>query len=330
MSDTHQVERQLHILSILSESRKGYTIEEISIRLERLGIVVHTKTIRRDIDVLSETFFIYEDLQNDKVHYLSQEFALKNITLSPSELVSIHFISELLKSYSFLDIGTTAAGIIDKIIGSLPKVSKSFITSLQDKIAVSISEIICEKEVDKEFLRIIRDAISLNKRLMLSYYSFTSDEMTVRKFDPYTIEIHEGCYHLIGYCHLRSAVRNFRVARIKQIETLDEEFERPVNFYREFQKNRFKYLTGEDRILLKIRFRKDIARFIKEYEAQNADLIRDLDDGSILFEKRTTLSPDIIKWVLGFGAGAEVLAPAVLREKILKEVKSILVSYSDQ
>ncbi len=329
MSDTFQAERQLYILSLLCESRRGCSIDRIEEKLDKLGISVSKKTIQRDIDVLSQAFYIYEEMRDNKLYYLAKEYQAKKIIFLPSELISLHFIRELLKSYSFLDMAETAAGLTDKIINALPKVNKAFLDTLRDIIAVSISGILCEKELDKELFITVREAISMNKRLRLSYWSFSNDEITEREFDPYIIEISEGCYHLIGFCHLRSAIRDFRISRIKKAAIIDEGFERPVDFYERFRKDRFKYLTGEEKVSLKIRFNKGIARYIKEYEAGNADKITQLSDGGLLFERCAAMTPDIVKWVLGFGAGAEVLEPASLKEKVLAEARGVLSNYNN-
>jgi len=50
MCDVTQVERQLYILSLLSESKIGYTIDEIKKKLDSVGIDVSKKTIERDIN----------------------------------------------------------------------------------------------------------------------------------------------------------------------------------------------------------------------------------------------------------------------------------------
>ncbi len=329
MSDTFQAERQLSILSLLCESRYGCSIERIKEWLDKYGIRVSKKTILRDIDALSGAFYLYEEKRDNKLYYLAKEYYAKKIIFLPSELISLHFIRELLKSFSFLDMAETAAGLTDKIINALPKVNKAFLKTLHDIIAVSISGILCEKELDKELFMTVKEAVLTNKRLRLSYWSFSNDEITERVFDPYIIDIYEGCCHLIGFCHLRSAIRDLRISRIKQAAILDEAFERPPDFYERFRKDRFKYLTSDKKVLLKIRFNKGIARYIKEYEAGNADKITQLSDGSLLFERRASMTPDIVKWVLGFGAGAEVLEPESLREKVLAEARGVLSNYSN-
>lgn len=331
MADVKQIERQIHILSVLSESREGYTIQEIHNNMKKLGIDVSKKTIQRDIDDISRYFFIYED-KNDagEIRYKADKYNIQNITFTVPELISIYFLKEILKPYSVLDVGKTAQDVLENMLAKVPPVNQNYIDSLSEFLKVNPSEVVLEKCVNENYMRTIREAIEKNRRLRIEYFSFNNNEMTSRKIDPYYLEIREGCYHLICYCHLREEIRDFRVSRIKSVEMLNETFKRPENFYEEYNKNRFEKLMGDEQITLKIIFEGQGARYIKEYEAHRADKITDLDGDKILFEKKTTYSPDILQWVLRFGADAEVLEPASLKFEVTWEVERMLQKYNNK
>jgi proteasome accessory factor B len=176
-------------------------------------------------------------------------------------------------------------------------------------------------------MQTIREAIEKKRRLQIEYFSFNSEEITSRVIDPYFLEIREGCYHLVGFCHLREEIRDFRVSRIKNMELLKDTFKRPENFYEEYNRNRFEKMSGDEKIKLKIVFEGQAARYIKEYEHYKADKLTDLDKGKVLFEKNTTYTPDIVQWVLRFGADAEVLEPEDLKFEITWEVQRMMRKY---
>jgi len=331
MADIKQIERQLHILSILSESKKGFTLQEINNNMKKLGIDVSKKTIQRDIDDISRHFYVYEE-KNDagEICFKADKYNIKNITFTIPELISIYFLKEILKPYLVLDVGKTAQDLLENVLRNVPPVNQSYIDSLSDLIKVNQSEAVLEKCINESYLQAIREAIEKNRRLKIEYFSFNNNEMTTRKIDPYYLEIREGCYHLICYCHLREEIRDFRVSRMKSVEILNETFKRPENFYEEYNKNRFEKLIGDEEITLKIIFEGYAARYIKEYEANKADSITSLGEDRILFEKKTTYSPDILQWVLRFGADAEVLEPAALRFEITWEVERMLQKYNSK
>lgn len=329
MTDVKQIERQMHILSILSESKGGYTVKEIQNIMKKLGIDVSKKTIQRDIDDVSRHFYVYEEKNEaGEICYKADKYNIPDITFTIRELISIYFLKEILKPYSVLDVGKTAQDLLEKMLKKVPPIDQNYIDSLSDMIKINPAEVVLEKYVNENYMRIIREAIEKNRRLQIRYFSFNSNEMTERKIDPYYLEIREGCYHLICYCHLRNEIRDFRVSRMKSVEMLNETFKRPNNFYEEYNKKRFEKLIGDEQITLKIIFEGQAARYIKEYEASKADKITDLDNERILFEKKTTYSPDILQWVLRFGADAEVLEPDALKFEVTWEAERMMQKYS--
>ena len=244
MLDVTQIERQLYILALLSESKDGYTLDEIAKSLSLAGIDISKRTLTRDIDYISMgSFFIAEEKRNNETYYIANKFGIKNISFNISELISMHFIREILKPYSSLDIGSIANNLMEKIIGNLPAMDKAYLESVNEFIKVNQPDIGMEKSLDKDIINIIRKGIEFKRKLLINYYSFNSDESTQRQFNPYMIEIYEGCYHLVGYCHLRNSIRDLRISRITDIKLLDETFERPENFYETYKKGRFGKLS---------------------------------------------------------------------------------------
>jgi predicted DNA-binding transcriptional regulator YafY len=74
----------------------------------------------------------------------------------------------------------------------------------------------------------ISEAAQENRRVWLRYHA--ADEVTERTIDPYGVVVHRGRWYTVGWCHLRSDVRMFRLDRIQALEPRDETFSRPVDF----------------------------------------------------------------------------------------------------
>jgi len=330
MCDVTQIERQLYILTLLSSNKKGYTISEIHDNLMMVGIEVSRRTIERDIDFMSMgSLFIVEEMRFNKTFYTAKKFGIGNMIFTTFELISLHFIKELLKSYTMLDIGNTAIYLIDRIIKDLPQLNKAYIEMLTELLKVKESYAGLERHLDEEIINIVRKGIEQSRTLLIKYHSFTGDEETERKFDPYIIEIYEGCYHLIGYCHLRESVRDLRISRIIEVKLLEGTYKRPKRFYENYKKDRFGKLAGEENIDLMLRFSGEGARYVLEYESAKADVLIEEDDGTILFQRTTTMTPEIIKWVLSFGADVAVIKPEAVREAVIKHAKGMLEKYEE-
>ena len=126
---------------------------------------------------------------------------------------------------------------------------------------------------------------------------------------------------------MRNSIRDLRVSRIKSAELLRNTFERPEGFYEQYKKDRFRKLVGEDQIKLVLKFTKEAARYIKEYESNKADRLIEHKSGDLIFEKTTTMTPEIVKWVLGFGKYVIVIEPEVVRRAVIEHAEGILEGY---
>ncbi len=328
MSDDYsQIQRQFQILRILAEHPQGLDVGSIHNRLKSYGYDVTDRTVRRDIDSLSHDFPISENNQVRPKVFILLSTDLKNINLSFDELQAIKFIEELAKSYRHLDVGANAEKILNKLLESLPEGQKYWLQNASSLLKVNISDFINEPNSNPEIRNIIREAILTKKCLKIEYYSFHNDTILTRTIEPYLIEINEGCYHLIAYCHVKNAMRDFRVSRILSAEITSKEFNVKKDLLEKFRNNRFQSMSGQETRLLKLRFSGTSARLVKEFYSKLADKLEDGKDGSILFERNVAITPEIKRWILGFGSEVEVLEPAELREDIRKMAFKMLSVY---
>jgi predicted DNA-binding transcriptional regulator YafY len=74
-------------------------------------------------------------------------------------------------------------------------------------------------------LRAIEQQCSVN----IGYASYQQPPVS-RQVDPYGLLFRQGRWYMSGYCHLRQALRTFRLDRIQHIEPLEHRFTRPANF----------------------------------------------------------------------------------------------------
>lgn len=322
-------ERQLFILSLLSQRKGGYTINEIIDSLKRMADIDATRRmVARDMDYISQNFFVYEEEQDGKLVYRADKYALSDMDFSMAEVVSLYFTEQVLKTYESLGMAKDALKIVRRILGKLPELSRSAMENVEKMIKI-VPEAAADSETDEEILALVQEALETSRSLRLRYHSFSSGETAERVFDPYVLEVREGCWHTIGFCHLREAVRDLRVSRIKDAELLRETFTIPRRFYEDYRKTRFDKLAGEELTEIQVRFTGDAARLVKEYHARKADRLTN-EEGSVLFEKEAAITPDIKSWILSFGAQAEVLAPEELKRELEEEVKRMGALYTEE
>lgn len=322
-------ERQLFILSLLSQRKSGYTINEIIDSLKRMADIDATRRmIARDMDYISQNFFVYEEEHDGKLVYKADKYALSDMDFSMAEVVSLYFTQQVLQTYESLGMAKDALKIVRRILGKLPELSRSAMENVEKMIKI-VPEAAADSETDEEILALVQEALETSRSLRLRYHSFSSGETAERVFDPYVLEVREGCWHTIGFCHLRGAVRDLRVSRIEDAELLGDTFTVPRRFYEDYRKTRFDKLAGEELTDIRVRFTGDAARLVKEYHARKADRLAD-ENGAVLFEKKAAITPDIKSWLLSFGAQAEVLAPEGLKQNLKEEIGRMSALYREE
>lgn len=328
MSDSSQVERQLVILQIMSSNKRSFTVEEIHSALKKNGIDVSIKTVERDMLTISSNFYVKTGERDGKETFTADKYFVENISMSYQELFSLYFTREILKPYLGTEEGDTAYKILDSIILKTPGIAKPYIDSLKNTLKVEVFGVHPERDLDQDLMKKLKDAIAEEKTIEIEYNSFSSDEIVDRKVDPYFMEISEGRWKVVGYCHLRKSIRSFRLSRIRRMKMINEKFSRPEYFYEEYKKGKFDKLNGDDIQEIVIRFSGNSAKFIREYEIDKADELVEEADGKLIFIRKAPYTSEIEKWVMSFGAEAEVLEPKNLKESVKKQVVKMTERYN--
>lgn len=320
-----QTERQIFILLLLSENKRGYTINDIHASLEKWDVVVDKKTIMRDIDSLSSIYFISEEERQGKTYYTADKFRLQDITFTSPELISLAFILELIKPYQYMTMGRTSQDLIYKLLDSTTNLNKAFIKYFSGLVTVNTNDYINDS-LNPEFEERLHDAIRNKIKARIIYHSYAGDEDTIRIIHPYELFINDGALSVVGFCELRNDIRDFRVSRIRAITLLDDTFTIPSEYYNRKERSKFIHLSGGNIEQIIIAFDTKTSKYIKEYEADLADEIIE-DDTGITFIRNTAVTDELVRWILKFGSGAKVLNPSHLRDLIKQEYSKSLEQY---
>jgi predicted DNA-binding transcriptional regulator YafY len=129
-------------------------------------------------------------------------------------------------------LGLTAAA--PAVEGALAKVDRVLPVALREQIqAVQATLAFTARPAatppDSATLLALSSAARRERRIWLRYRSWNGDE-TEREFDPYGLVCHSGRWYAAGWCHLRQAVRVFRLDRVVETAAREEPFARPPGF----------------------------------------------------------------------------------------------------
>ncbi len=157
---------------------------------------------------------------------LLPDYHLHIAGLNEDELSTL-FFPEGQRPLSDLDLHTTREVALAKVLSTLAERDKRRAAEIQERLHVDSTG--WNFPVDEvPHLRTVQDAVWQNCRLSLVYRQESGNIMTLL-VDPLGLVVKAGIWYLVGATY--ETMRPFRIARIQQIEVLQETFNRPEGFH---------------------------------------------------------------------------------------------------
>jgi predicted DNA-binding transcriptional regulator YafY len=243
----------------------------------------------------------------------------------------------------FLQSGNEAR---QKLLDLLPMQLRHEVQNIQKQLTVS-NEVTIDYSGKDDLFKKINNAIRSGQCLDMDYYSFSRDQFSERKIDPYRIVFRDGFWYLVAYCHLRNEVRLFRVDRIEELKLTAEYFDTPAEFDLESYLGAAWQMERGQEFTFTVRFKGEAARYVQEThfhpsqaltpdpspvkngrgENSNTRDTRSTGDEAIIFTARACGIKSVARWVLQFGKDAEVLEPIELREYVVDQIQGAVKEY---
>lgn len=127
------------------------------------------------------------------------------------------------EALGLLSSGLTALGMGEESAALESAVAKLAKALMPDADAVTIDVL-----DDTANVGLLRKA-SVNRQVVsITYRSIAKEETTDRQIEPWAVAHTLGNWYVVGHCRLVDDERTFRIDRIRRIEVLDEQFDRPV------------------------------------------------------------------------------------------------------
>jgi predicted DNA-binding transcriptional regulator YafY len=169
-------------------------------------------------------------------------------------------------------------------------------------------------------------AIVSHTRCRVSYQSPARKQPRSYAFDPYRVlSVHGGLY-CVGFGPEHRHFITLAIDRIHQLDATSETFQVSPAFDPKRLEAEAFGASWEKPMHVVMRFSADQAPYVKEREWHPSQRIKDLRDGRVELAFTAGGEFEIIRWILGWGQAAEVIAPRKLRE----QVRSILRHASTQ
>jgi len=315
-----QLTRQWKLVQLLA-GRLGRTLAQLC---GELGVT--KRTVQRDIQVLAAAGFpVTSDMRNGTVfwHFVEGFHAEAPIALTLTEQMALYFSKGLFKPLQGSPIYESLESAIQKIGSQLPAQSFSFLRGLENALAVRTFGF-KDYTRSKQTIEAMTRAVFHKYRVRLRYQSPRDSKPTERELDPYRLWYVSNALYVVGHDHLRNDMRVFAVDRIRSVTLTNRRFEIPEDFdFEAFTRSAFNIIWG-DAQEVNIRFSALQAPYIRERSWHPSQKIETEPDGSIILTLRVADLGEVKFWLIGFGAEAEVLEPAELRDDVTAECLGVV------
>lgn len=274
---------------------------------DKLGVSV--RTVYRDIDALSEAGVPICTTQGKGGGiYLMDGYVLDRAAFTPEEQ------RQLLLALKSLPGGEDSA--------ILPKVSALFRREEDDWLQVNFSRW-GDTHWDRDKFRALRSAVLQRK---VTHFRYASSRGGIRpcRVLPARLVFKGQHWYLQAWCLDREEFRTFRLSRMLEVTVTDQQFHRrltppDIPFSGE--------IPPMFRLDCTLRFAPSLAHRV--YDEFSGDCVTPLPDGQL--EVRAVFPDEswLIGYLLSFGDGLEIAAPASLRRRVAELAQSICRANTD-
>ncbi len=310
--------RLLKIYQMLADVKTGVSAQEMS---KHFGVDI--RTIYRDIKELEKAGVpIWKD---ESRYRISNDHFLPPLNLTVPEAIQVFLSLRLLLQFSRRN-SVDMANLFFKLKKIVPKPLQEEIEKASQWMEGLASDVRLNRN-----LSLLAHAWIKRRRAKIVYRSLEAENASSRVIEPYFIEpaaSGRSCY-VIAYCLAKKGIRTFKVERIESVLVSEEEYTIP----QEFDANQFLspslgiMVTSDELTVVSLRFKRKIGRIVAESIWHPSQRLEKCADGTVVMTMEVNDSPELMRWILGWGDGVEVLSPDWLREKIQDAVVNMVAVY---
>ncbi|HCJ57920.1 MAG TPA: YafY family transcriptional regulator [Clostridiaceae bacterium] len=297
-----QIDRMLQIVYILL-NRKTITASKLAERFE-----VSQRTIYRDIDALCQAGIpVYTSKGKNGGISILDNFVLNKSVFSKGEQNEIIAALQSLSAVNYPEA--------DRV---LSKLSNIFDSKSNDWIEIDFSG---WGNLKQEMLASIKNAVINKKVISFEYYN-TYREKALRTVEPLQLLFKGKAWYLKAFCRAKRSMRLFKLSRIKNIQILDEHFNRQLE-----NEASVAFDIGPDKNIVDIMMKIHSSQAYRVYDEFDDAQISLNEDGSFTICVSYPEDEWVYGYILSFGMYAEVIEPARIKKIIKEQLEKTLDFY---
>ncbi len=258
-------------------------------------------------------------------YYTEPNFSLDEIPLTPDDIDAIRFAANTLSQFKDVGMFKQFGFAIDKIVERM-----EISNDLSDETVGEFVQFETPVETrGAEFLNPLLTAIKARQVVYFDYESFQTQKRKARKVVPLLLKEYRNRWYLLSYDLVKEGIITYGLDRMFNLEQSEEKMVSPVSFN---PAQFFKYAIGitassgqPETIVFKAE--NIAAKYIESQPFHWSQKVIKEGKNKTTFEMQVFISEELIRAFLSYGGEIEVLAPELLRDHIIRRVKSMVDNY---
>ncbi len=339
--DTEKLIRQLSLISYLMAERRPVTAPEIRRDVEGYSVMNEDAFARRfyadrsELEALGIVLAVEKPVdglvEQENYSLPPENFHLPPIAFTDKELAALRTALQLLDGeFAYAEPLRLA---LQQISWGRPS---PLAAPEQNTVALGITGSAGGHEISHRLAK-IETAIFRRKTIVFDYHTMERDEVGTRRVDPYQLLYQGGQFYVVGRSHERSAIRVFRLSRVRgkvgYATKAEHDFQRPANFDPRAYANRIDWQFGEPVGTAEVWISQRIAWQIERHFGRYGEIRpggEDSDPGDRLFVTQYSNARQLIAWALGLGDNARIVGPPELVSELRERLALLLERHAGE
>ena len=324
--------RQWHMLLNVPREPQKTTVKELLAKLMSDGYDVTKRTVQRDLKELLTIYPLVYDDRNKPYGWSwlrdAPAMHLPGLTTQTSLMLMLveQHLSGLLPSSTL----THLAPYFDAARRCLnTEIKPQYARSWLDKVrTVPSSQPLLPPAIDTTVQQVLTGALLHEKQVQVSYKRAGREVATTYRVHPLAL-VQRGP---VLYIHARindyTDTRILAMHRIRSAKMLDDDVVYPNDYQVDatIEAGVWGFGPGET-VKVELLFKQGYADHLLETPLSVDQQVDVLEDKSLRIKATVTQTPQFTWWILGFGDGVEVVAPATLRSKLSDVAQGMVHNY---
>ena len=150
-------------------------------------------------------------------YYLDRGYQLPAVNFSPDEAIALLVGVKGIQAHVAGSLSQRAESAMDKLLAVMDSQQRDDIRELQARIGVDGVSRSASTSENHSF-DTCQQALMTRRQMLLSYTANYNGQHSERTVEPIGLSHYGGHWHLIAWCQLRDAMRDFRLDRMQTVE----------------------------------------------------------------------------------------------------------------